>query len=91
MTTNHTVMTFQDGVNTAMRTLQSNISQQSTKTFTNTQKGRIMGLFGVTRWNEVPKIWNKIEACKTDEDLHVVLMTYWENHKGSLSILHYRI
>ncbi len=72
----------QNGVNTAMRTLQSKVLHQSTRTFTDTQKGKIMGLCDVTRWNKVLKIWNEIEACKTDEDLRAVLMKYWEKYKG---------
>ncbi len=46
---NHSVTTFQDGVNTAIKTLNSNVSQQTTKTFTDIQKGKIMGLCSVTR------------------------------------------
>ncbi len=46
------------------------------------QKGKIAGLCGVTRWNEVPKIWNKIEAYKTDRDLCAVLMKGGGLEKG---------
>ena len=71
----------------AMRALKDNTSDSMYRAFTNTEKGKIMGFCGVTKWCNVPKIWHNIEGAKSDEDLKHILQTAWGKFETDLNRL----
>ena len=62
---------YQQGAETALSA--NNLSEGTTKGFTDVQKGKLMGFCQVLAWRDMPQIWKDIEKTKTDEDLRMVL------------------
>ena len=75
-----------------MRTHQENLSDPRHKRFTAIQKARLQGYCNAASWNEVPKVWTKIEECKSDGDLRCVLDRYWSRYQqAGQGVLFYHI
>ena len=61
----------------AMRMFQYKTSSATHNQLSDSQKGSIMGWYGVNSWDKVPTIWEKIEDTKTDTDLRRLMQTEW--------------
>ena len=70
-----------------MRMIKDQESDPSHRPFSDVTKGKLMGLCGVTKWCNMPAIWNEIESCKTDKDLRVILQNHWDDYKTDLNTM----
>ena len=75
--------TYAQGVHDAMRQHHETTSDTVYKRFSNHQRAAIMGWCRVRKWRQVPKIWKKIEATKSEDDLRRVLNKAWGKKTGN--------
>ena len=83
--------TYQEGMMTAIRLFNDNLSTLSHMSFNDLQKGKFMGWCGITRWCDVPRILMYVAATKTDDDLQTVLAKHWGQNKSSLNSMFYSV
>ena len=81
---------YMRGVESQMRHAAETDKDTIYKRFTNAQKYKLCGFCCVSSWEQVPEIWTRIEATRTDLELRELLMREWTK-KESINISMHRV